>query len=710
MILQVIKREGQNEVYNANKIEGAMAKAFRETGVTPTHTLSFLVAETVKRLDKPIVHIEAIQDAVEQTLMAYGYYAVAKAYILYREEHAKSRLGIDHYINKIDEYMDKIDWRVTENSNAHYSYGALNKYISEMQSRDYWLHRVYPSHIANAYKSGDFHIHDLGALTVYCCGYSLMDIIRKGVKGISNIPSSKPAKHFGSLLAQVANLTTIYQNEIAGAVAFSSFDTLTAPFVKEDNLSYTEVKQEMQSFIFQINSNSRGGAEPAFSNLTFDLMVPSDMANTPAIIAGKPLDYNYDACQAEMDMINKAFYEVMLEGDANGAVHSYPIPTYNIHKAFDWDRENEKLLWEMTGKYGIPYFANFINSDMKPEDARSMCCRLRLDKRELVKRNGGLFGSGEKTGSIGVVTLNLPRYAYEAKTKEAFFEILDRNMLLAKESLVIKRKFLKQQLDRGLLPAFMEYVGTLDNHFSTIGYVGANEMCENLLGEGIDTEAGYAFTYEVLEYMRDRMRDFQEETGDLFNLEATPAESTAYKLATTDRKIYKDIKTQGESVPYYTNSCHMPVKKVKDIHSLYDHQHKLQALHTGGTVIHNYLETSISGDKAKAIIKYVTENFEAPYTSLSPVYSICETHGFIHGNQETCPHCGAPVESYQRVTGYIRPVSRFNDGKKAEFKDRKQIDAVSGRLDTRTDRVKDAEPSRTHTIKTNDTARVKVRP
>jgi ribonucleoside-triphosphate reductase len=673
VIRQVIKREGQVEVFEAEKIENAIGKAFKETGEIDRHRITYLVEQTISLLDKETVHIEEIQDSAEKTLMANGYFEVAKAYILYREDHAKKRLGIDHYINKIDEYMDKIDWRVTENSNAHYSYGALNKYISEMQSRDYWLHKVYPTKIANAYKNGDFHIHDLGALTVYCCGYSLFDIITKGVRGISNIPRSKPAKHFGSLLAQIANLTTIFQNEIAGAVAFSSFDTLTAPFVKEEGLEYEQVKQIMQSFIFQINSNSRGGAEPAFSNLTFDLIVPSDMASKPVYVGGEPLDYTYSECQAEMDLINRAFYEVMLEGDSNGAVHSYPIPTYNIHKTFDWDRENDKLLWEMTGKYGIPYFANFINSDMKPEDARSMCCRLRLDKRELVKRNGGLFGSGERTGSIGVVTLNLPRYAYEASTKKQFLDLLDKNMLLAKESLVIKRRFLNQQLKRGLLPAFTEYVGTLRNHFSTIGYIGANEMCLNFLGEGIQSEAGYAFTTEVLKYMRNRMQDFQEETGDLFNLEATPAESTAYKLASRDKKIYKNIITQGDAVPYYTNSCHIPVNEIRDIHSLYEHQHKLQALHTGGTVIHNYLESSISGKKAKAIVKYVTENFEAPYTSLSPVYSICEVHGFIHGNQISCPHCGESTEQYQRVTGYIRPVSRFNEGKKAEFVDRCQL-------------------------------------
>lgn len=677
MIQNVIKRQGQIEVYNASKITGAITKAFTETGVILTHDIDLLLSRTIAKIDSCTVHIEAIQDAVEQTLMEFGYYEVAKAYILYREDHAKRRLGIDHYINKIDEYMDKTDWRVTENSNAHYSFGALNKYISEMQSRDYWLNRVYPARIANAYRNGDFHIHDLGALTVYCCGYSLLDIINQGVVGISNVPSSKPAKHFGSLLAQVANLTTIFQNEIAGAVAFSSFDTLTAPFVKQDQLDYSKVKQIMQSFIFQINSNSRGGAEPAFSNLTFDLIVPSDMHDRHVIVAGETLDYTYASCQAEMDMINRAFYEIMLEGDANGAVHSYPIPTYNIHKEFDWQRENDQLLWEMTGKYGIPYFANFVNSDMKPEDARSMCCRLRLDKRELIRRNGGLFGSGEKTGSIGVVTLNLPRYAYEAKDKNDFYSILDRNLILAKESLVIKRTFLKEQLKRGLLPAFSHYVGSLDNHFSTIGYVGANEMCLNLLAEDITSDEGYQFTYQVLQYMRARMQDFQEETGDLFNLEATPAESTAYKLAMRDRAIYKDIITQGQTKPYYTNSCHIPVNQVKDIHSLYEHQHQLQALHTGGTVIHNYLECSISGEKAKQIVKYVTENFDAPYTSLSPVYSVCPVDGFLHGNLTTCPHCGAKVDSYQRVTGYIRPISRFNDGKKQEFEDRRQISTVA---------------------------------
>ena len=676
-IMKIIKRDGNLQSFDRTKITEAVNKSIRAVkGIGDDNLSNDITGMVVKGIgeNQKIVNIEEIQNLVEKSLMELSEYDIAKAYIIYREEHAKQRMGMQHYLNKIDGYISKNDWRVTENSNAHYSFGALNKFISEMLSRDYWLHNVSPDSITNAYKNGDLHIHDLGALTIYCCGYSLMEIIYKGVRGLSNVPISKPARHFRSLLAQIANLTTIYQNEIAGAVAFSSFDTLTAPYVKEDKLSYLEVKQAMQGFIFQINSNSRGGAEPAFSNLTFDLIVPSDMKDKAVTFSGEQLTYNYSECQKEMDMINKAFYEVMLEGDANGAVHSYPIPTYNIHKEFDWNRKNDDLLWEMAGKYGIPYFANFINSDMKPEDARSMCCRLRLDKRELVKRNGGLFGSGEKTGSIGVVTINLPRYAYEARTEKELFELIAKNMDLAKEALTIKRNFLQGQLNKGLLPAFSEYVGTLNNHFSTIGYVGANEMCENFLGKDILSQEGYDLVFRVLNFMRERMKDYQEETGDLFNLEATPAESTAYKLAARDKEIFgRSILSQGKDIPYYTNSCHIPVARVESIDQVYKHQHKLQALHTGGTVIHNYLESSISGDKAKRIIKYVSENYQAPYSSLSPVYSICKRHGFIHGNQDVCPFCGEPVESYQRVTGYIRPISKFNAGKKEEFKDRKQM-------------------------------------
>lgn len=679
--LKVLKRNDETVSYDGSKIINAIQSAMYHSPKGIDHQLSKKIETEIKediRKDDKLYSVEDISDLAESLLMKYDRYETAKRYILYRDEHRKRREGtMEYYLDKIDNYINQNDWRVKENSNAHYSYGSLNRFITEMPSKDYWIYRVYDQEIRDGYVSGDYHIHDLGGLTLYCCGYSLMDIILKGIKGISNIPTSKPAKHFRSLLAQVANLTTIFQNEIMGAVAFSSFDTLTAPFVKEEGLTYEQVYQAMQGFIFQINSNSRMGAEPAFSNLTFDLTPPKDLTTKNAIVGGKPLDYTYKDCQKEMDMINKAFYEIMLEGDAVGAPFPYPIPTYNIHDRFDWDNENNELLWEMAGKYGIPYFANFINSDMDPEDARSMCCRLRLDKRELVKRNGGLFGSGEKTGSIGVVTLNMPRYGFKAKDKQELFEIIERNMVIAKRSLEIKREFLQDQLDYGLLPAFTEYVGNLDNHFSTIGYVGANEMCENFLNKDITSDEGYDLVYEVLEFMRDKLMDFQEATGNLYNLEATPAESTAYKLAKKDTEIFgNEIITQGAEVPYYTNSCHVPVKKVENIDMLYSHQHKLQALHTGGTVIHNYLETSISGDKAKEIIKYVSENYEAPYTSLSPVYSTCHKHGFLDGYYDTCPHCGEVTESYQRITGYIRPVSKFNEGKSEEFKDRNQIKVV----------------------------------
>lgn len=916
----------------------------------------------------------------------------------------------------VEEYIGKTDWRVAENSNAHYSFGALNKHLAARVSAEYWLEEVYDKKISDAHRNGYFHIHDLSALTVYCCGYSLIDIIKKGVRGVSNIPTSKPAKHFMSLLNQVANLITIYQNEIAGAVAFTSFDTLVAPFIKEDNLSYEEVKQHMQNFIFSINSNSRGGAEPAFSNLSFDLTPPKHLLDEFVIVGAEYLDYTYGDCQKEMDMLNRAFCEVMLEGDANGKPHPYPIPTYNIHDRFDWDNPNNELLWEMTGKYGIPYFTNYINSDMDPSDAMSMCpigpnekvlikssrgrglefssvgniykgnskqeeyeiyshgkfvkgrfrqfkdqkmlrvtlvnghtldmseehlnfvmknkesdeyvakgrelrpgeylpyslnvysghggsyelgyfvgafagdgsfdgdtsvvfslgeakekagvldrlkdfaenefgartsvyrhedsklvtlrvsskalvglckefvegkekekcysanvfgmsvpfrkgvldghydtdggnryriytssvkmveslnmlaatlgtttnvvsderegrfgtdpnytvriyqftnecygdawfkhgdkvwfkidkieeipsstaycfevendepmftvgttgilthnCRLRIDLRELRKRGGGLFGSGEKTGSIGVVTINLPRLAYlssqlyaeQESAKKHFYHLLEEYMNLAKDSLVVKRKFLQEQLERGLLPAFKEYVGTLDNHFSTIGLVGMNEMCVNLLGCGIKSKAGHKFALEVLDFMREKIADYQEETGDLFNLEATPAESCAYRLAKIDvaefgDKIYTKGNQDGQA-PYYTNSCHLPVDEVEDIMQLVTHQEKLQEKFTGGTVIHLYMNSSIPGETAKKIVRTVCERTRIPYVSISPVYSICPEHKFIHGYNPECPHCGKPTEQYQRITGYIRQISKFNVGKKAEFADRAQL-------------------------------------
>ena len=575
----------------------------------------------------------------------------------------------------VESYLKKKDWRVKENSNSPYSFGALNKHISFEISKDYWLRTVYPKYISEGYISGDYHIHDLGGLTLYCCGYSLRKIIQEGVKGIPNIPTSSPAKHFASILNQLANLITVFQNEIMGAVAFSSVDTYLAPFIKEDKLSYSEVKQSLQNFIFSINSNSRGGAEPAFSNITLDLTPPGDLIDQQVYFADGRLEYSYRECQKEIDLFNKAFYELMLEGDAEGKPFAYPIPTYNIHERFDFDNTLNDKLWEMAGKFGYPYFANFLNSDMKPEDARSMCCRLRLDLRELERKNGGLFGAGESTGSIGVVTLNMPRYGHVATNEDELFGLINKNMKLAKESLEIKRKFLEEHVIKtNLVPAFNTYVGTLDNHFSTIGLVGLNEMCENFLGNNILSEEGKSLSISVLNYMREKLSDFQEETENLYNLEATPAESTAFRLAKKDKEKYPDIVTQGSfEVPYYTNSCHIPVSKVESIHQVFDHQDDIQILFTGGTVIHVFLGSPISGKQAKKIVRTVCENYKVPYVSLSPVNHYCPNHGYISQKIDTCPICGHEVEKYQRITGYLRNVEFFNDGKKEEFKDRNQI-------------------------------------
>lgn len=576
----------------------------------------------------------------------------------------------------VEEYLKQKDWRVKENSNCPYSFGALNKYLSGEVSKDYWLREVYPQEIAKAYVDGYIHIHDLGGLSLYCSGYSLKDILLKGVKGVPNIPTSSPAKHYDSVLNQIANLTTIFQNEILGAVAFNSFDTLIAPFIKVDSLSYEQVKQGMQNFIFSVNSNSRAGAEPAFLNLTLDLTPPADLIDKRVIIGGTLADFTYRECQKEMDMMNRAFYEVMLEGDANGKLFAYPIPTFNIHERFDWDNPNNDLLWEMAGKYGLPYFANFVNSDMDIGDVRSMCCRLRLDLRELRKKNGGLFGAGDATGSIGVVTMNLPRIAYENRgDKGGFFVALRHYLDLAKESLEIKRAWLQENiLDTHAIPAFMEYVGSVDNYFSVIGEVGANEMCENLMGKNILDEEAHAFVHEVHEFILDALKDYQEETGHLYAFEATPAESTCYRLALKDKMTYADIITQGNGGdPYYTNSCHIPVKLIEDIDTTFKHQEDLQTQFNSGTVIHIYLEGAISGVQAKSIIYNVFHTYRVPYVSLSPISRYCDEHGYVKDNVDNCPICGSRLKKYQRITGYLRCVDNFNNGKAAEFRDRKQI-------------------------------------
>ncbi|MDK0706209.1 ribonucleoside triphosphate reductase [Clostridium perfringens] len=577
----------------------------------------------------------------------------------------------------VDDYIKKIDWRVNENSNSPYSFGSLNKHIIAEVSKDYWLNEVYKDkRIIDAYKNGDMHIHDLGGLTLYCCGYSLRNIILMGVQGIPNIPTSSPAKHFDAILNQIANLVTIYQNEIMGAVAFNSFDTLLAPYIKKDNLTYEEVKQNLQNFIFSINSNSRAGAEPAFTNITFDLFPSKDLENDPALIGDKIQEFTYKECQKEMDMLNKAFYELMNEGDYNGRPFSYPIPTYNINSNFDFDNPNNDMLFEMTGKFGYPYFANFVNSDMDQSDVRSMCCRLNLDLRELRKRNGGLFGSGDSTGSIGVVTINLPRLAYKHKNNEKeFFNALKEILIIAKDSLEKKRKWLNDNIiNKDMLPAFSTYVGTLKNHFSTIGIVGLNEMCENFNGNNILTEEGMEFSIKVCNFIREELINFQEETGNLYNFEATPAESTCYRLAKKDVEDFEDIIVRGgRKYPYYTNSCHMPPNEVKNLKQLFDHQDKLQVLFTGGTVVHIYCDGAISGEKAKHIVKTVCKKYRTPYVSISPLNRYCEEHGYVKERVEECPICGKKLDLYQRITGYLRKVEFFNDGKKSEFKDRNQL-------------------------------------
>lgn len=590
----------------------------------------------------------------------------------------------------IDDYMTQRDWRVKENSNSPYNFGSMNKYIIGNVSKEYWADRVYDERTRNAHNAGFIHVHDMSGLTIYCCGYSLQKILSMGIKGISNIPTSAPPKHFDAALNQIANILTIFQNEIMGAVALSSFDTLLAPYVAKDNLSFKDVKQSMQNFVYSVNSNSRAGAEPAFTNITFDLFCPKDLAETPVNIAGQLQTFGvgldaqvafYKDFQKEMDMINKAFFEIMLEGDAEGKPFAYPIPTYSIMKGFDWDNPNNELLWEMTGKYGYPYFSNYINSDMEPSDVRAMCCRLRLDLTELRRRNGGLFGSGDSTGSIGVVTLNLPRLGYMSKNKQHLFALIREYMDIAKDSLEDKRNWLQMHIvGTGMIPAFDTYVGTVENHFSTIGLVGLNEMIENCswmqnVSEDINIldYRGKKLAEEVLDYMRDTLIEYQQMTGHLYNLEATPAESTCYRLAKLDKKAYPDIKTQGSGQNvYYTNSCHIPVAMNPGFVKTLEHQDSLQCKFTGGTVVHLFAEAGINGPSVKEVIRHTCENHKLPYVTYSPVIKLCPEHGYFDARMAKCPVCGASPKVLQRITGYIREIPNYNPGKLQEFKDRKQ--------------------------------------
>lgn len=680
MIKQIRKRDGRLQKFNPTKIATAISLAFQ--GTRDSESLIY-AAEITKKLEErgeEIIDIEVVQDEVEQYLMKVEP-TVAKRYILYRKDRERMRNAkstLFNYKKIVEDYLHIADWRVKENSTVNYSLGGLILSNSGAITANYWLSEVYDQEIAEAHRSAAIHIHDLSMLSAYCAGWDLEKVIREGVGGVEGKITSKPAKHLHTLANQLVNFLGIMQNEWAGAQAFSSFDTYLAPFVKLDNLSYEEVKQCIQSFIFGVNTPSRWGCQAPFSNITLDWDVPNDLAERYAIVGGVEMDFKYKDCQKEMDMINKAFLEVMLEGDANGRGFQYPIPTYSITRDFNWeDSENNRLLFEMTAKYGTPYFSNYINSDMEPSDVRSMCCRLRLDLRELRKKGGGFFGSGSNTGSIGVVTLNVPRLAYLAKDKEDFYKRLGELMDISARSLKIKRDVCTKALEQGLYPYTKRYLGHFDNHFSTIGLVGMNEAClnANWLKKDLTHEDSVAFSIEVLNFMRNRLSDYQELYGDLYNLEATPAESTAYRLAKHDVDRYPDIITarSSEGTPYYTNSSHLPVGYTESVSEALNIQDELQTLYTSGTVFHTFLGQRLpSWQVAATIVRKIAENYRLPYFTMSPTYSICKDHGYLVGEVSVCPHCGKYTEVYSRITGYYRPIKNWNDGKIAEFKNRKE--------------------------------------
>ncbi len=688
---QVLKRDGKVVDFNLSKINDAIKMAFeaQEKQYHPS-VIDFLAlkvtADFEPKIKEGLISVEDVQDSVEAVLVQAGYADVAKAYILYRKQRAKLRdmkSTILDYKDIVDSYVKNIDWRVKENSTVTYSVGGLILSNSGAITANYWLSEVYDDEIANAHRNADIHIHDLSMLTGYCAGWSLKQLIQEGLGGVTGKITSAPASHLATLCNQMVNFLGIMQNEWAGAQAFSSFDTYLAPFVKVDNLTYGQVKKCIESFIFGVNTPSRWGTQAPFSNITLDWTVPSDLAELNAIVGGKEMDFKYKDCKREMDMVNKAFIETMIEGDANGRGFQYPIPTYSITSNFDWsETENNKLLFEMTSKYGTPYFSNYINSDMEPSDVRSMCCRLRLDLRELRKKSGGFFGSGESTGSIGVVTINMPRIAYLAENKEDFYARLDHKMDIAARSLKIKRTVITKLLDEGLYPYTKRYLGTFANHFSTIGLVGMNEACLNAkwLGKDLTHKEAQEFTKEVLNHMRERLSDYQEKYEDLYNLEATPAESTAYRLAKHDLKRFPNIITASEkgNTPYYTNSSHLPVGYSSDIFDALDIQDELQTLYTSGTVFHSYMGEKLPDWKSAAnLVRKIAENYKLPYYSLSPTYSVCKTHGYLAGEKFACPFCGEKTEVYSRITGYYRPVQAWNDGKAEEYKNRKLYDISS---------------------------------
>lgn len=687
-MFEVVKRDGQVVDFTLSKINDAIAKAFQATGKEYNDDIVDLLVLRVTahfqgKVQNGQVHVEDIQDSVEAVLEQSGYTDVAKAYILYRKQREKMRnmkSTILDYKDVVNSYVKVEDWRVKENSTVTYSVGGLILSNSGAITANYWLSEIYDQEIADAHRNADIHIHDLSMLTGYCAGWSLKQLIQEGLGGISGKITSSPARHLSVLCNQMVNFLGIMQNEWAGAQAFSSFDTYLAPFVKVDNLSYDEVKKCIEAFIYGVNTPSRWGTQAPFSNVTLDWTVPADLAELPAIVGGKEMDFKYKDCKKEMDMVNKAFLETMIEGDANGRGFQYPIPTYSITRNFDWsDTENNRLLFEMTAKYGTPYFSNYINSDMEPSDVRSMCCRLRLDLRELRKKSGGFFGSGESTGSVGVVTINLPRIAYLATDEADFYKRLDHMMDVAARSLKIKRGVISKLLQEGLYPYTQRYLGSFDNHFSTIGLIGMNEvgLNANWLRGDLTTERVQKFAKDVLNHMRERLSDYQELYGDLYNLEATPAESTTYRLAKHDRKRWPDIITAGNpgDTPYYTNSSHLPVDYTADIFEALDVQDELQTLYTSGTVFHAFLGEKLPDWQAAAgLVRKIAENYRLPYYTISPTYSICKEHGYIAGEHYKCPICGETAEVYSRITGYYRPVQNWNDGKSQEFKNRKLYD------------------------------------
>ncbi len=693
-MFSVIKRDGEVTDFNLSKINDAIMKAFVACEKQYNNDIIDLLALRVTsdfqpKMKEDRIHVEDIQDSVETVLEQAGYTDVAKAYILYRKQREKIRnmkSTILDYKDVVNSYVKVEDWRVKENSTVTYSVGGLILSNSGAVTANYWLSEIYDQEIGEAHRNADIHIHDLSMLTGYCAGWSLKQLIMEGLGGIRGKITSAPAAHLSVLCNQMVNFLGIMQNEWAGAQAFSSFDTYLAPFVKVDHLTYKDVKKCIEAFIYGVNTPSRWGTQAPFSNITLDWTVPNDLADLPAVVGGREMDFQYKDCKQEMDMVNKAFIETMIEGDANGRGFQYPIPTYSITKDFDWsDTENNRLLFEMTSKYGTPYFSNYINSDMEPSDVRSMCCRLRLDLRELRKKTGGFFGSGESTGSVGVVTINMPRIAYLSANKDDFYKRLNRMMDISARSLKVKRGVISKLLDEGLYPYTKRYLGNFDNHFSTIGLIGMNEvgLNANWLRADMTDKRTQEFTKEVLNHMRNRLSDYQEQYGDLYNLEATPAESTTYRLAKHDKKRWPNIRTAGSQgdTPYYTNSSHLPVDYTADIFDALDIQDDLQTLYTSGTVFHAFLGEKLPDWKAAAaLVKKISENYKLPYYTLSPTYSVCKEHGYLAGEQKVCPHCGNATEVYSRITGYYRPVQNWNDGKLQEYKNRVVYDIDNSSL------------------------------